>query len=197
MPAQWVGRWPQFRGAVAGLEGRDAVQRDIEKPPGIGQSQIRGHEDVKYKPTGEDLECGDWPAAFSYLEEGNGEDWAKLYPEAQSARVGGSGCKQLVIWGEIATGYTGKRKFPVRVMCSTGAGARGGCSISSLEPQQHEHTSQQPGARLCFQREVGQDDPKGPSQPKLFYLIRRWCPPKIHARKLYMLLSDLLLLIVN
>lgn len=33
-------------GAVAGLEGRDALHRDIQKPPGAGQSQVQG-EDVK------------------------------------------------------------------------------------------------------------------------------------------------------
>lgn len=35
-------------GAVAVLEGRDALHRDIQKPPGADQSQIQGREDVKY-----------------------------------------------------------------------------------------------------------------------------------------------------
>lgn len=46
---------PGLGGAVAALEGRDAVQRDIRKPAGIGQSQIQGREDVKYEPRGEVL----------------------------------------------------------------------------------------------------------------------------------------------
>lgn len=35
-------------GAGAVLEGRDALHRDIQKPPGAGHSQIQGREDVKY-----------------------------------------------------------------------------------------------------------------------------------------------------
>ena len=46
-------------GAVAVLEGRDAVQRDIKKPPGVGQSQTQGPEDVKHEPRGEGLQGGD------------------------------------------------------------------------------------------------------------------------------------------
>lgn len=49
---------PGLGGAVAMLEGRDAVQRDIKKPPVIGQSQMQECEDMKYEPRGEGLQGG-------------------------------------------------------------------------------------------------------------------------------------------
>ena len=34
---------PSLGGVVVVLKGRDAVQRDVKKLPGVGQSQMQGH----------------------------------------------------------------------------------------------------------------------------------------------------------
>lgn len=57
-PVSRVADGPGWGGVVAVLEGRDAVPRDIKKPPAVGRSQMQGCEDVKYEPRGEGLQGG-------------------------------------------------------------------------------------------------------------------------------------------
>lgn len=130
-------------GDGCGLGGAVAVQRDIKKPPGVGQSQIQVYEDTKYN-VGWGVNCS--------IQLPGGREWRR----PSRALPQGTRCEDGRQWAK-PTGYVGRRIFPVRVVWSPG-----GCSVPFSEPYQ-------PGAQLCFQQQV---DPKDPSQPKLFDLLR-------------------------